>query len=670
MPNELELGACPLLKDQGLVDAFNSCIALKQQIEDSFGTEFLQDPVLLKWLQQLDRLHGKLIKTHYSIGFIGVTQNGKSAAVNHVLNAIDNQDKPGREGAGGNTTATVTRMHRGPRSLQLVYMTRHQVMEKMTFLRDASGFDPELPDIQVQQQIPQRKRDFDKGTGTRTREDREILPRDLELLDELITASSVHRALIDRAPTPQMSLDGRPIVFEDRGKFLNYGPGAHPANALLREAIIGYESEFLPPDLEMFDLPGPGAKSSIDGWTTRNFLEYMDGAMLFISAAKIEEGPTEDLITWLKEVFRERMPHRVWLVFTRWDSPTRSALVGDEERSVFSIIHEFLKSKKIDPKQIRFVVSPWYLVPRDFVETHFRSRLGSSTDSIPPALQDYPQFNSPFQELFNQGGIPALRKLILEDLPREVRKELRAECETGLAAIQEGLTHRYDNEFRRRNSSHQERLVASSNSVRTAEILMELDRCREPFGQAALDLAKELGEVFKAHCPSAEVLDFRDRTAALFPSHTELLEQTMYLFVDTTLIPRLYDYWQPRFDSLGKIRVLGNEGGPTAVWQQFGTEDERSGKWRGPQFPTFIDPRLFEGLDASYEADLQLGTAYWKMMTEKIHLVAQQAAHAIRVRLTYRVLQIQIDLEQLVDSSNRAAASPARTNSHLNGEKS
>jgi hypothetical protein len=343
----LLLEDCPLLDEQAepdmaLLRRYGIACKQFQLLFGQFGEEMRGDPTVKPLVDDMKRVRDSLTKSHYAIGFIGPTQSGKSTAFNYVLDAVHPDDQPCKEGGGDNTTATVSRIRCGKRSLSLMYMTPSQLEKKRELLCRVTAFDPDLDDRSILNRVPTRMTEVQNGRTEHLVANEPILPRDVELLKELLETMFASGGLIADPAVVDNSNS-----YKDRERFLNYGPHSDPNKALLREARLCYESEHLPDELEMFDLPGPGAKSSVDKWTTRQYLPEMDGVMLFVNATKLGDQAVEELYGDLRSIFKERIGRRVWIVFTRWDGPTRASHLLATERTAFSrSINAFLHEKE------------------------------------------------------------------------------------------------------------------------------------------------------------------------------------------------------------------------------------------------------------------------------------------------------------------------------------
>lgn len=647
---ELTIEDCPLLEASqsgGLLAAFNKAVRQVALFTEHFGSALDDDDCLIELKDQLDRVRRNLTKSRYSIGFIGPTQSGKSTTVNYVLDVTEPEHQPCKEGSGDNTTSTVSRLLKGERSLELRYMTQEQFSAKREQLCTSSGLAPETSDADLLARLPQQLDAARNGSAPPLPDGQPILEHDVRLLQQLLQAFRTHG---NRLITEYGVV--LPAQYRDRSRYLNYGQGADPANPLLREALINFDSEYLPAELQVFDLPGPGAKSTVDEWTTRQYLPEMDGIMLFLSCTKLGDEAVERLYGQLRWLFKERVARRVWIVLTRWDGPTSAALNGDGEESVFSAVHKLCGDKQLPVSQIRFVCGPWYTV-RDceqFVTSHFESRLSGAEK--PKGLSGYSEFESKFQELFDKGGIPSLRNLILTELPNDVRLEISSTSEEQLKRIRFDLCRRFANEVRRRSASTQQASEANQCRAKMSEVIMAMVKELPPFEQAAIQLRQDLLQEFDINCEKPEALTLFKSVPKDFPIHARELQKKLTTQVEVSLVPGLYGAWQSRFDALPDVQVMEDDGGaPMNVgqaWRYFAAKDETSINNGHSQFPTFLDARLFgPDIDPNSEAELADGHLYREMMAEKISLVAQQTVHAIRISLVKRAMQIKQELDQL-----------------------
>ncbi len=651
----LTLGDCPLLEDspenRALIDAFNQAVAQFAIFPRAFGEDLAQDPTLVELSEKLRKIGQDLTKQHYSIGFIGPTQNGKSTALNYVLDVTQPRDQPCREGGGDNTTSTMSRIRQGQRGVKLIYMNQAQFENKRKALCLASGLNPgsdekQSDDKDLLSRIPQRLVDVEQGSAPVLENGKEILPHDVVKLQQLLNARRSDPSLIDSPP--------QQVDYARREIYLNYVEQAHRANSLLQEAQISFDSAYLPTELEMYDLPGPGAKSTIDEWTTRQYLPQMNGVMLFVEVTKLGNEVVERLYSQLRSQFRDRVNKRVWIVLTRWDSPQYAALVGDRRDTTFSAIKAFMLDKDLPASQIRFVCAPWYKRDNQLTVAHFRGILQTDSpypETLPATDELYPRFT----ELLDKGGILSLRELVLNVIPHDVRQEIMDAAQSGLAEIRAHLKRRLSNEVRKRTALDDQADQASQCGEALKQLLIRIKRDLSPFEKAAADLRAGLRETFGRHCGTAEVLDEYHEVPTKFPIHTRKLEERLLGQVQTSIIPELYRLWQSDFDSLPDLKILESPTGEMLtlgqMWRSFGTEEGQPLSHINGQFPSFLDSRLFaKGGDPRAEADLEKGAVYRAMMEEKICLTAQQAVHAVRNALQERGLRIKRELDQLISA--------------------
>lgn len=650
----LTLDSCPLLnptddRTQRILDLYNAAAKQLELLTATFPELVRSDAQVTKLVEELQRILRELQKKSYSIGFIGPTQSGKSTTVNYVLDATDPADQPCREGHGDNTTSTVSRIVRGERSVRLHYMSPEKFAQKRERLCQASGFDPASSDDDILRQADQRLADVRNGAAQPLPDGEQILEHDIIVLKALLTAyKRYHHEL------PRWLENIRNEPFASRTRFVNYGKGADEANPLLNEAIIGFDSNHLSERLQIFDLPGPGAKSSIDEWTTRQFLPQMDGIMLFLNCTRLGDESVERLFNELRMRFRERTSKRVWIVMTRWDGPTSAALDGEHSEknseSVFTAIRKMLDEKQLPQAQMRFVCGPWYTAnDESFVKTHFRSRLGS--DRLPAGLQACPELQPHFEELFKRGGILSLRSLILEALPRDVCSEILESAETSLKRLRQEFLRRFENEVRRQTATAIQSATAAQFSTKMGTLVMDLESDLTTFEPHAVQLRQKLRQEFEKICAPAAQLDHFQSVPEDFPVHARTLQQQLNVQLESHLLPELFAAWQSRFDEFTGLLIHGPVSGEQVqigdAWRELRELENSRAAAYAAQMPTFRDKRLFVASDDDTVAELRRGEAYRDMMFEKISLTAQQVVHFVRNQLVLHANALKNNLDQL-----------------------
>ena len=153
-----------------LIETYNRAARAFNRLENEFPGLERDREEIRRLAADLAAVHGKLTRQKYLVGFIGEAQIGKSTAFNNVLDDVSEADKPAMSGAGGATTASVSRLHADPsgHKLSLRYLTPTEYESLRDHMCQAVGIQPGvLTDDGLLRLLPARRRKPSRARASR-----------------------------------------------------------------------------------------------------------------------------------------------------------------------------------------------------------------------------------------------------------------------------------------------------------------------------------------------------------------------------------------------------------------------------------------------------------------------------------------------------------------------
>jgi hypothetical protein len=638
---------CPLLPagDARLVEEFNRVNHLAGELAQKY-------PALRADLEQhgqaLSKVRDKLTHAHYHVGFLGTTGVGKSTTFNHLLQAGSAEKPPAVPGPGDATTSAVTRLRRSPgrNTLRLRYLTPEQFRQKREAICNSIGspIGPGMEDEEILETLPALRAAVHAGQ-------RDGLVKDIEALRLFLDSYRKFRSYVTDPATVEE------VPYDDREKYLNHPDTTKVVvqaapSFLLREAEICFQTEAIPANLEMFDLPGLGSQGTIDSLLTHDFLRELDGAMIFLRADQLSDQNAEQILIKLKPIFDGRWSGRVWINVAKFDGLTDDHLPEmPGKRTWFDAINEFLNRHQIPTSNLNVVSNEVYKAVRSAREASEREQAARYTLKRPRTAAVYgrfPAFKACIADLYDDGGITRLRELVTDRLAGAVGGEIRAAAEERLRVIERALNRAAEYEERRSRQSDAELKKAVQCRRTVYELLSEMN-CRPAYLEApAVKLGDRLRESFLESLPPEVLNDMPfDELEKEFPATTSILDRRLGNLLYAEVIDPLYDEVARRLRDLPAVPVAEALSTQEA-WQNFADEDRNDAAWKA-RLPTFRDPQLFALLKGAAGGRGGFdGRAYRAVVEDKIRQVANQTVHAVRVRMKFRLGLLKRDLLALI----------------------
>ncbi len=535
---------------------------------------------------------------------------------------------------------------------------------------EAVGLEPGLSDDEVLRRLPELESKIAKG-------EKRALSEDPKYLRKLVSSHRSFPGWVGRRPEAkdyaELDANGKPKRF----KYLNHDPGDNAPSpyVLLEDALIRFRTAEIHKELEIIDLPGLGAHVSIDTILSGEFLDDLDGALVFVSVKARSDEVAEKVVARLRQLFRGDFSNRLWLVLTNFDSLGEEFVKGKGstgDTGFDGVARLGSRFGVLDPaRDLRQVclVSNHLFRYGEFEDGRLRQRAAATAigfpaePAIPPQVAKYSDLVPAYQELFVDGGISWLRRLLREELVPLVSARLRDTIRSRLRDVVRRLQPPLELARKHRGEDLlpdvQRCLEAVFQQVRSLESRTDL------FDQPALQLRGELRRQFQLRFAPGEFNDARPLADVQqrFPGDAQALEDTLAEQFRMRIVPNLYALVGARLqEGVEKLHngeshahpgkspldvPIAGQPGVLQAWEAFGQEDAGPlAGWVGTLFPSFVDPRLFAGMQPR-DAEQLNGRSYRALMEEKVKVTSQQAMHVLRSRLVQRLRQLEQALDDL-----------------------
>ncbi len=324
-----------------------------------------------------DALERRVCRSHYRVGFVGGSNNGKSTAVRNLFD-VSIEDSPTKEGPGGKaTTAVATRVHTADanqteHTCTVVYMTQRQYQARVKAIREFFQLS-EAPHTELSGRVkrlfqPTNKDDEAEVGKIATHQQRaaEDIRRAAEYFHCLLTSYEAFGrqfVLKDKAREER-------VPYADRVKYTTHAPGAYsPAHHLLTQeveiAFCAHPHVGIHDLIEIVDLPGTGTVNPTDDLTTELYLPELAGAVVFRKAIDKAGRDTSLLLERLRAHFVGQMGHRVWLSVTQFENLGQVEMFGPPQ-TFFDGLMEFVGSFGLSVENLTLLYRDGYLYRKEW----------------------------------------------------------------------------------------------------------------------------------------------------------------------------------------------------------------------------------------------------------------------------------------------------------------
>jgi len=644
----LTLAECPLLTQPGdgrLVDEFNERLERAHKLSLDFPD---LDLGLEERLEELAALRSQLTQKLYRVGFLSTTGAGKSTTFNNVLSASE-KDQPALPGAGSATTSAVSRLRRsdsGTNTLKLRYLSTDQFHAKRNTLIKAVNLEhlgPQTPDSEFFAKLENERVKLREGKTP-------AVVDDIDNFELFLNSARAYRA----AKVHDKNLEEEP-PYEQRGEFLNHArrgggtlPPVSPA-PLLREAEIKFNTTVIPEHLEMIDLPGLGKGGDTE--LTLDFLQQLDGVLIFLRCDQLSDRNVEEILRNLKQGYEGHWHDRVWVVATKFDTLTINHFELPPTNNWFDNIKEFLSKHQL--------ASDHLLIVRNLAfSAAFTNYLRQPVEDW---IRSYPDLAEPLRAVMNDAdrGIALLRHLISKELAVEVGKQIRLASGRKLDSLDRDLSTAQTFARRQRTQSREDLFKAVACRDKINFLLRKLSGRPANLRKMALDIREELHKIFETLLSAEHVNHFRrcdELVSALEPTMRNLDRYRDAILLDKVLEP-LYREIEDDLRELPEVHLV-DAPSVQKKWQDVGRPDPDDKTWL-QRVPRFYDNTVLEHLKRSGKEDFaRLGREYRAIVQVKMDLVIDQTIHMARVRFQRELEAIRRDLNKLICEDSLRTNSP------------
>ena len=651
----LDPAACPLLCKYGgadgvrLVEQFNAAAdGVRRLREDRLIGPALAADRFRGVLGLLDRVRGRMTRTKYVVGCIGITQAGKSTMVNNILG--EEVCKPGAMDATSSLPCRIAKADRP--ALGLEFLTPALVADRRQKLCEAIGL-PTPGDDRDLLPLLDRPDQFRLDDG----QEPPRLKDDLRYLKEFLAASARGGRLLTDPPRVETDLP-----YESRYDYTTHGRGPAATEVpLLREARFRVANPRLPDDVELCDLPGLDSKRTIDDVVTWEYLPDLDGTFLFVNAGGnlLTEGMLK-ILSRLNAAFHGRVAGRAWVIFNKMDSLTEHAFRSRGEENVFGTFARFLDKIGVPERQVCFgskkiwdaaTKSRGKADPAFAAQTMSQSAAAPVPEACPPGLRPG------WMELLKDGGVSLIRRLMFEDIATALAAQIRDDVGR--------LLGEFTREFDGRVAAERKRAAMNQGDIDAAQtcyytvLSLRADVTTKPeefrAAQEMERVRQSLAGLFDTQAtPEVLALLSPAELANQFRTHGRVFDRKLDAELAGDLLERVYDEVGKRLENLPPVPVGPTRQGCQEAWRQFTLEDRGEDAWLAAR-PRFAGGELADWLSHAAAGGLG-GEAYVGLMREKIDVAVRQTAHLVRTRLRHRLSQLVHELSLLSGEPDADAA--------------
>jgi hypothetical protein len=446
LPRELTVEQCKLLQNDALVERYQRLRKVLETIarSDSLGV-FAKRTAFAAACETLDELAVRMSRDRYRIGFLGLSQAGKSTSVGCVVGAIEDEDNPAPPGGNARAaTAVATRIRpvRLPHQdcpqnqrhhIELFFLTATQFIDRLRDIFAVLGLpfdDAKNPGVWLDQLSAHEKENpledvDDRNTAIR------LIHAKQKFSDRVIATGAepvARQGSFDLKARTEYVI--HPLD-EPLSKVSEY--------ALLREMRVWYCTTVadFSDRLDLIDLPGLGVERKSDETLTTAFLGELDGAFLFSMRHQLTGDEAATLTKHLRKHFGDTLSGRMWLVTTYMHQLKPTQLEdrtgtfktladqiikhGFVNNNVVFVSTNVFKAYQSQPEGARKSGDAWDAVksPETFKPAY------DDKDNLvyPPAIEAFPAFKEAYAGLAFDGGISRIRHLMTQNVEAEVRKQ-------------------------------------------------------------------------------------------------------------------------------------------------------------------------------------------------------------------------------------------------------
>ena len=654
-PAVLTLPECLLLKEHlpeqagNTIERFNASVRkLCEVVANPVLSVLTHSDKLDESIKSLKDVRSELSRSRYAVGFIGLTNAGKSTTINNVLGQI--VCKPG--GAADPTSSQPSRLLSSDReSLDVEYLTEKKFEARKQSLCAAIGLSTPGSNEELIEQLNKPEK-LQQESGI----ERPRLKEDVAFLKEFLASRASNRSILASPPKIEIGLP-----YESRYDYTAHGGGSGSKGLLVREARFHICNDRLPRLLELCDLPGLDSKRSIDDIVTEEYLPDLQGAFLFVNVAMAIGGA--GLVSTLRMVtqsFRGSISRRVWLVFTKMDSLARTHF-QKQGGNIFSTITDLLEKTGISADQVCFCSNKLAEGRTENASVSLEEQMAMSARMLcqtpeQPFPEVCPQnLRSAWEELLSDGGIERIRRLMNQDVAKTLSSEIQSDAIRRLVDFDDQLERAVEAE-RARQEGGAELLEHVNLCLQTVlDLSNRLGRRLSGF-----DLLLQLGEQLRGSLngmferpEQIQVLNqiSHDQLASQHKLHTKLLNNQIKTEMAEKIVGITFRYVSERLSALPRVPIGPGRQGCHALWDEFSRKDITDPSWHSAQ-ADFESSEFAAWLEALSNGNFD-GTLYRELMLEKIRSTIYRSVQTCRVRLRIRLRELEKQLHLLTTEPSR-----------------
>lgn len=648
MPEKLDFEKCPLLPaNSPLVSDFNNLVdelnRVKKDLPAAIGH-------LGKFMLDLNGVRQKLTRTHYKLGLLGTTQDGKSTALNLILGyPSEHESAPAKSGGGAATTSNVSRVRKsatGEKKLKVRYLDQQQYEAKRKSLSD---------------NIPLNLNNTNEVA----------LLAELEQLSHIDTSHKSYvksffnsylknRAIVQNPPREE------DVNYDTRVEILNHKQTGNDTpdqggnkNLLIYEVEIEIPTEGISQKCELIDLPGLGAYPW-DDWLTDRYLKDVDGVFVFLKSFQTSNEAVSKQVFKLRNSWGDEFKNRAWMIFSRFQGTSKTNIPTNDKydgvNNFFFAAKSTLERFGISPEQTVFMESSWYEPGQD--KTQAVEQLLKYRNDM-PILEDYPQFKHAFKNLLSNGGLDLLRQIVQNDLPTRVGKSIEILAAKDIHGLRLELTMIEKNTRRRMEASSEdlEKFEKCAQGIR--KLLANYSGKPPTIEKAVREFRTFLTSSLEEHCSHEIAADWTPQELGKrFDRITGIINKKYKVELDSKLTIPVHEEITATLGNttvFPKIEVLASEDILTAWKNLIQAELDPDSPWKS-DLPEF-DSKAFSTQMNHYDSNSVGfdGKALRTVLVEKTRMASHQAGHIVRLRVKQLLGKIHKELDILSSSSGKQA---------------
>ena len=518
LPRALTVEECKLLQKDDLVERYRQFRTVLETVEKTLG-DFAKRPAFASTCEELDQLAVRMSRDRYRIGFLGVSQAGKSTTAGCVVDAVEAKDNPAPPGGKGKAaTAVATRIRpvRSPHTecppgekhhVQLLFLTEEQFNQRIRDIfgildlafDETAGIDAWLGTLNAHGTSHPTTSVDDRDTAIRLIHARRKHGKDLLKPDGDAPATENGEFDLEKRRSYVVHPDD-----DTQSETLKY--------ALLREMRIWYctDGDKVPVTLELIDLPGLGVERESDEALTTAFLKELDGAFLFSDRQQLTGKPAATLAKHLRQQFGETLSGRMWLVATFMHELQDL----DDAKGTIKTLDEQVTKHGFVRDNVVFVATGVFQALNDRQEPSRNSSIDAwkackppaafhpeyddnNELIIPPAIQAFPAFRDAYRGLAVDGGISRIRNLMAKNVEADVRRQTQEHAVDVMNRLIQSLSKDLAASRQMGGMTHEQMVDAAKAASAIEAIAESVRRPHEQVDGIAEDIIASLGDLLE-----------------------------------------------------------------------------------------------------------------------------------------------------------------------------